>query len=116
MMITPLSYAIVGHLIGDYLLQNDWMANNKKKKSWPCFVHCLLYTFAVYCCTLWPAWAMGVVFVTHYLIDRTNFINWWMDNKGQRGFREGLAPWSGIVVDNVFHIVTLFLIHLFLTV
>lgn len=23
--------AIIGHLVGDYLLQNDWMALNKKK-------------------------------------------------------------------------------------
>lgn len=25
--------ALVGHLVGDYLLQNDWQALNKKKSS-----------------------------------------------------------------------------------
>ena len=47
--------AIVGHLIGDYLLQNDWMAMNKKKSGengWTaCWVHCSLYTLAVMICT-----------------------------------------------------------------
>lgn len=32
--------ALVGHLVGDYLLQNDYMALNKKKSSFHCMVHC----------------------------------------------------------------------------
>ena len=39
---------LIGHLVGDYLLQNDWMAENKAKHKglgWlTCAVHCLLYT------------------------------------------------------------------------
>jgi len=31
-----LTLAIIGHLVGDYLLQNDWMALNKKKRSLNC--------------------------------------------------------------------------------
>jgi len=34
---------IYAHLIGDYLIQNDWMALNKKKNSWICLVHVLTY-------------------------------------------------------------------------
>ncbi len=30
---------IYAHLIGDYLLQNDWMAKGKKQKSWICAIH-----------------------------------------------------------------------------
>ena len=34
--------AIIGHLVGDYLLQNDWMALNKKASSLHCAVHCCI--------------------------------------------------------------------------
>lgn len=113
-MVAPLSYAIVGHLIGDFIIQNHWMAIEKKKRNWPCLVHCTLYTLAVYICTFWPLWTLPFIFIPHFLIDRTNFISKWMGWMGQAGFRDGLAPWSSIIVDNVFHIVTLFIIHVFL--
>jgi hypothetical protein len=35
---------LIAHLAGDYCLQNQWMADNKINRSWPCAVHCLLYT------------------------------------------------------------------------
>lgn len=42
---------LVGHLVGDYLLQNDWMALNKKFKNFEgrlaCGVHCFLWTLSV---------------------------------------------------------------------
>jgi hypothetical protein len=44
-----LTEAIIGHLVGDFLLQNDWMAANKKKNSWVCLLHCLIWTAWVCC-------------------------------------------------------------------
>jgi len=35
---------LLAHLCGDYILQSDWMAQNKTKRSWPAFVHALLYS------------------------------------------------------------------------
>jgi hypothetical protein len=107
-----LVYAIVGHLVGDYLLQNDWMAQNKKKASFPCAVHCLLWTMAVTVLAgWWVWWVPPVLFVTHFIQDRTTVINWWMRFNRQSGFASPpLAPWSIIVVDNVWHILTLALI------
>lgn len=35
---------LLAHLFGDYILQSDWMANNKTKWSWPALVHALLYS------------------------------------------------------------------------
>ena len=64
-MTDTLVLALIGHLVGDYLLQNDWMALNKKWKpnpypvfSWKwwftnedgmmsCYVHCFLWATAV---------------------------------------------------------------------
>lgn len=100
---------LIAHLIGDYLIQNDWMAQNKKERTLPCLVHVSLYTTAVFALTLWPWWAMAIVFVTHFIQDRTKIITWWMAKIGQRGFANPpLGPWSIIVVDNVWHLVVLF--------
>jgi len=65
----------LGHLAGDYLLQNQWMALNKSKNTlngWmAALIHCVLYTLAV-CLFMWnfdPIWII-VVFLTHFLIDK----------------------------------------------
>ena len=112
---TALTAAIVGHLVGDYLLQTDWMALNKKKDAWPCAVHCMLWTLSVGLFSGWifsgVLWVMPFLFITHYLQDRTNIVIWWMllPWKDQSAFATGpCSPWSIIVVDNVWHIVTLY--------
>lgn len=113
--------AIIGHLVGDYLLQNDWMALNKKKDSVPCFVHCTLWATSVFLFAGWfhsqPKYALAflILWATHFFQDHTNVISWWMDLIGQHQFRIGpCAPWSMIVVDNVWHIVTLWAVWKFL--
>ncbi|HLJ25346.1 MAG TPA: DUF3307 domain-containing protein [Candidatus Angelobacter sp.] len=35
---------ILCHLWGDYILQSQWMAENKTKRHWPAFVHALIYS------------------------------------------------------------------------
>src|SRR5690606_35528566 len=78
-----------------------------------CLVHVTLYTLAVFAFTGWPAWALAVVAVTHFIQDRTSIIAWWMRFNGQSAFMQPpLAPWSFIVVDNVWHLVTLHLLSL----
>ncbi len=107
--------AIVGHLVGDYLLQNDVLALNKKRCSFHCLVHCLIWTACV--CVFGGIGAVGAVilFVTHFIQDRTNIISMYMDAVGQKSFRTGAcAPWAAIVVDNVFHIVTIWAVCKFL--
>lgn len=100
--------ALVGHLVGDYLLQNDWLAAGKKRSSAVCAVHCLIWSLAVQLLAGWPAWTLAVLFPTHFLQDRTSLIRRWMLLIGQRAFLEGpCAPWSIIVVDNVWHILTI---------
>lgn len=101
--------AIVGHLVGDYLLQNDYLALNKKRSSFHCTVHCLIWTACVVLFSQWPLWTGVPLFVTHFIQDRTAIITWYMDAVGQQAFRTGpCSPWSVIVVDNVWHIVVLF--------
>jgi hypothetical protein len=66
---------LLGHLAGDYLLQNDWMAKNKADNDlagWlAAFIHCIIYTFAV-CLFMWNfdlIWII-VVFNSHFWIDK----------------------------------------------
>ena len=95
---------IYAHLIGDYLLQNDWMALHKKDSSFRCAVHiaCYMIPFA-WCGLNW--WQLLLIAVQHFLVDRTKFVAWFMKVKGQEAFSTGPCwPWSQIVMDNILHI------------
>jgi hypothetical protein len=82
---------LFGHLFGDYFFQNDWMAQNKKKKTFDgiiaCITHCSVYTFIVAAFLM----AFGVIisplqivliFLSHYILDRYNLIDTWCDING----------------------------------
>ena len=127
MITETLASAIVGHLVGDYLLQNDWMALNKKKETrtgyWACNVHCVIWTVCVMTFAQWWTavngyWICGLLLATHIIQDKTQIISWWMRLKwkDQSKFAQPpMAPWSLIVVDNVWHILTIWLVWGFLT-
>ena len=104
--------AIIGHLVGDYLLQNDWMALNKKKWWLPLVVHCTLWTISVCVFSGWFRISVIVfLWMTHVIQDSTEIVRWWMEMIGQHQFRTGpCSPWSTIVVDNVWHILALFVV------
>ena len=110
-----LAGAIVGHLVGDYLLQNDWMALHKKEKLWRCAIHVVLWYFAVLTFSGWGftevrhGFLLGqFLVVTHFLQDHTDIVRRWMGWIGQEKFATGpCSPWSIIVVDNVWHIVAI---------
>lgn len=102
---------IVAHLVGDFLLQNDWIARNKTKSSLVCALHVTIYTAVhavfVEAGTGWPWWAYAAIAVPHFVIDRWRLAAWWMTNiSRQRRFYERMGPWSCIVVDNSFHLLT----------
>lgn len=60
---------IVAHLVGDYVLQSDWMAATKTKKSVAALAHVL--TYAIPFLFLRPSiWAMAFIIGTHFIIDR----------------------------------------------
>ncbi len=109
---------LLGHLVGDYILQNDWQAANKTQRHWPCLIHCLLYTVSVWAFSfLWlPWWGLAICFLSHYPIDRYRLAAWWMKNiSGQTHFaskEHPMFPWSVVMVDNIFHLLTLYLIAL----
>lgn len=64
---------LLPHVAGDYILQSDWMAMNKSKRSWPCFVHVVIYTSVfLFLTTSWKA--LLVIGAVHFVLDRWHFI------------------------------------------
>jgi hypothetical protein len=101
---------IIAHLIGDYILQNDWMATGKKQKSWICAVHVLTYLVPFLFCDF-KIWQIALIGIQHFAQDRTNFIVWFMNIKGQAKFASPpMAPWSIILTDNIIHILWIYVI------
>lgn len=96
---------IYAHLIGDYIIQNDWMAQNKKSRSWPCLVHVITYMIPfLFCGLTWMQ--MTLIAWQHFMIDRTQFVMWFAKIKGSKNFvtTPALFPWSAIILDNILHI------------
>lgn len=60
---------LILHAIGDYVLQSDWMANEKTKASVAALAHAVTYTLPFTILTR-SAGALLVIFGTHFIIDR----------------------------------------------
>jgi Protein of unknown function (DUF3307) len=107
------------HALGDYILQSDWMANNKTKHWWPALAHAAIYSLP-FILFQPSAAAWLVIFGTHFLIDRYRLAryvvwtkNWlgpnqpWKDcaATGYPADRPAwLAVWLLIIADNVLHV------------
>jgi hypothetical protein len=113
----------IAHLVGDYLLQSDWMATEKQNSWWPSIVHGAFYTLPFLLLTLNP-WAWLIIGGTHSIIDHYGFakrIVWAKNLISPRRFwrpwkectRNGYPPerpvhltdWLTIITDNTLHII-----------
>jgi hypothetical protein len=110
---TALILGFLFHLIGDYLLQNDWMANQKTKAFLPAAIHASLYSLLFLFITE-PSWWMLLI-GSHFLIDRyrlaiywIKLVNWNWKSKNF-GFDDNkpawMSVWLMIIIDNVWHLV-----------
>lgn len=101
---------IFAHLIGDYILQNDWMANSKKNDWKACVVHVATYMIPfIFCGFNW--WQFALIATQHYAIDSTQFVVWFMKAKGSGKFAEApMSPWSIVLTDNILHILWIALV------
>lgn len=60
---------LILHMLGDYVLQSNWMAANKRTSSWAAGAHAVTYSLPFL--LLSPSWlAFSVILGTHFLIDR----------------------------------------------
>lgn len=104
------TYLLLGHLVGDYLLQNTWMAMNKANKWIPLLTHCVLYTLSLVAAMVVGGFslsylAIAVIFVSHVFLDKRTFVLWWVRIIMEVHKPEG--NWLTIVVDQVFHLLVI---------
>jgi hypothetical protein len=64
------------HLVVDWLLQNDWMAEHKSSLRHPAgYVHAGLHGVAML--LIFPVWAAVALGIAHLLIDTRRPLQWW---------------------------------------
>jgi hypothetical protein len=107
MYMTIFEALFLGHLVGDFLFQNRWMAKNKNKHVLPRLVHSIIYTIAVYTFS-WLAGGIspisaGIILLSHFYIDQRSFTRWWLATIN----RTSGIQWLNIVCDQIFHLLIL---------
>jgi len=102
---------IIAHFIGDYLLQNDWMAQNKKRSSLVCTIHVTLYCVPFLFSDV-SFVSLILIYAQHWIQDRTKFISWYCRRFGifQSELKTSALPWGHFIVDNVFHVIWVWLV------
>lgn len=109
----------LAHFIGDYIIQTDWMAQEKTKRWLPAILHGASYTLPFLFVTHNPV-ALLIIASTHAVIDRyrlAKHLVWFKNQFAPKAFRPphtptGYAPtapvWLAtsllIVADNVCHV------------
>jgi len=91
---------IYAHLIGDFILQNDWM-QRKGESSLHCSVHVATY-LVPFAFTGLTWWQVALIGVQHWLQDRFNGAALW-----QRLWRQTPAdkwPQGRLWVDQIIHV------------
>jgi Protein of unknown function (DUF3307) len=118
---TQLVLALICHMVGDYVLQTDAMAQRKTRDSLWCAFHALTYGMVFLVVRPSPA-ALVVVIVTHFLIDRFRLARYVIavknattDPANARAFFASptgylaetppwMAVWLFIACDNTLHV------------
>jgi len=102
---------ILAHFIGDFVIQNDWMAINKKRSNWICTIHVFFYMIP-FLFTELTVIQLTLVAIQHWLQDRTVFIGWWCKLVGsfQNELNHKSLPWGHFVVDQIFHFLWIWIV------
>ncbi|MCS6825746.1 MAG: DUF3307 domain-containing protein [Caldilinea sp.] len=108
------AWLLIGHLIGDWMLQNDWMARYKRGRWWSseCIVHCVVYSVSVVLAAWWGGrglvselqlvTAFPFLLFSHWLIDGFNLAAWW-----GRVVNQTQTDFVRIMVDQTMHLIVL---------
>lgn len=124
-LLTEIAVAIalcgMAHMVGDYMIQSHWMANEKTRRWWPAVLHGVTYTLPFALITQsWPA--LVVIAGTHVVIDHwrlARYVVWFRNQLAPFAWRPSLAEatgtpasapvwlstWLLFIADNVIHMV-----------
>jgi hypothetical protein len=117
-------WALILHFVGDYIIQSNWMANEKTHRWLPAWIHGITYTLPFLLLTR-SILALLVICVTHVVIDHyrlAKHLIWvknflaprsypqpcWPEASANGGFPlttpVWMAIWLMIIVDNTLHV------------
>lgn len=99
---------IICHLIGDYFLQNNWMALNKTRNPLACIVHCFLYTLPFLFITT-NIYQLLLIFTAHIIVDGSNIVKG-ISSITLKGAPEHVVFFISVVRDNTVHLICNYLI------
>lgn len=104
---------LAGHLLGDILLQNRWLAKCKQQSILGLLLHVSIYAFSVCLFTGWWDLRGVLVWVAHLLVDGIGIGKKVWPDFVDMGDPSNLAPapmWLRLFSDQAWHVVTLALI------
>lgn len=87
---------LLAHMLGDYVIQSDWMATQKTSRWWPAIAHAGTYGLPYLAVTRHPA-ALLVIVGTHAVIDRYRLARHVVWAKNFLAPRSYWRPWSECV-------------------
>jgi hypothetical protein len=99
-----LIWGMTAHMVGDWMLQTDWMATNKMNLRHPAgWVHSGIHLALML--LIFPLPAALFVACTHLLIDTRVPVRWWMTNIKRIPSGSPAMLYLDIWMDQVFHVV-----------
>lgn len=110
---------LLAHAVGDYVVQSDWMAAEKTKRSGPAVLHAVSYAACFLPVTRnWRA--ILTIGLSHFVIDRwrlAKHVCWAKNQLAPATYRPGhtatgygadkpdwMAVWLLIIADNTMHL------------
>lgn len=104
---------LMGHLVGDFLCQTNWMAREKVRRYDGLRVHAAVYTLAVAVAARIADVSLGwiplaLLRVSHAVLDRRRVVCWW--GRAVGGIVAAENQWLMTVLDQVFHLLVLVLV------
>lgn len=88
-----MSSQTVAHLVGDYLLQTDYQAQEKTQRWGPALAHAATYTLPFLALTRSP-WRLAAIAGSHAVIDRYRLAKYLCWAKNQLAPKSYRYPWS----------------------
>ncbi|MCB2179479.1 DUF3307 domain-containing protein [bacterium] len=105
---------LFAHMVGDYIFQSDWMAQNKTKSWKAAIIHAITYTLPFVFITR-NILSLSVICVSHAVIDRyrlARYVNWLKNGASGEITNTGYSPdrpdwlvvWLLVITDNILHV------------
>lgn len=101
-------YLLIAHLLGDFVFQTKWMADNKANNWLPLLFHSFIYTAIIWIISYFAFGGLSLtgcilIFGGHLILDRRTIINLWSSKI--MGLEDEATNWITIVIDQTFHLI-----------